>query len=87
MYFCSAYTITTIILGDRIKKLSEERGLSQLEVADKLSINSIQYKRIESGKVAPSLSTLEKLAKVFGVFNSTDIALNLPLLEKKRLII
>ena len=87
MYFCGAYTIITIIFGDRIKKLSEERGLSQLEVADKLSINSIQYNRIENGKVAPSLSTLEKLAKVFGVFNSTDIALNLPLLEKKRLII
>ena len=52
-----------------------------------------QYSRIENGKVEPSVSTLEKLAKVFGVsisefFNSTDIdvTLNLPLLEKIKLI-
>lgn len=52
-----------------------------------------QYSLIEYGKVEPSVSTLERLAKVFGIsisefFNSTDIdiTLYLPLLEKIKLI-
>jgi transcriptional regulator with XRE-family HTH domain len=52
-----------------------------------------QYSRIENGKVEPSVTTLEKLAKVFEVsisefFKSNEIneELNLPLLEKIKLI-
>ncbi len=52
-----------------------------------------QYSRIENGKVEPSVSTLDKLTKVFEVsisefFRSNDIdeELNIPLLEKIKLI-
>ena len=40
-----------IILGDRIKKLREERGFSQKEVALNVGIDRGQYSRIETNKV------------------------------------
>jgi transcriptional regulator with XRE-family HTH domain len=52
-----------------------------------------QYSRIENGHVEPAVSTLEKLSKVFEVsitefFKSNDMDedINLPLLEKIKLI-
>lgn len=38
------------ISGDRIKRLREERGLSQLELADRMGISNSVLSRIESGK-------------------------------------
>jgi transcriptional regulator with XRE-family HTH domain len=56
-----------ITLGDKIKKIREERGLSQKEVASSVDIDRGQYSRIETNKVEPTLSTLEKVAKAFGI--------------------
>ncbi|MCH4831170.1 helix-turn-helix transcriptional regulator [Flavobacterium columnare] len=56
-----------ILLGDRIKKIREEKGLSQKEVASKVDIDRGQYSRIETNKVEPTLTTLEKIAIAFGV--------------------
>ena len=56
-----------IILGDRIKKLREERGFSQKEVALNVGIDRGQYSRIETNKVEPTLSTLEKIGKAFNL--------------------
>ena len=60
-------TFIMIILGDRIKKLREERGLSQKEVALNVGIDRGQYSRIETNKVEPTLSTLEKIGKAFNL--------------------
>jgi transcriptional regulator with XRE-family HTH domain len=56
-------------------------------------LDTAQYSRIENGKVEPSVSTLEKLAKVFGVSvseffrsNNLEDELNLPILEKIKMI-
>lgn len=38
------------VSGDRIKRLREERGLSQLELAERVGINNSVLSRIESGK-------------------------------------
>jgi transcriptional regulator with XRE-family HTH domain len=56
-----------VTLGDRIKKMREERGLSQKEVASGVGIDRGQYSRIETNKVEPTLSTLEKIATAFQV--------------------
>ncbi len=47
--------------------MREERGLSQKEVASGVGIDRGQYSRIETGKVEPTLSTLEKIASAFNV--------------------
>ena len=86
-------TQTVSLIAKNIKHFRDVKNLSQKEICADSGVPQGQYSRIENGKVEPSVSTLEKLAKVFGVsisefFNSTDIdvTLNLPLLEKIKLI-
>jgi transcriptional regulator with XRE-family HTH domain len=47
-----------VTIGDIIKKMIEDKGLSQKEVASVADSDRGQYSRIETNKVAPSLSTL-----------------------------
>ena len=84
---------TVQLIATNIKRLRELKKLSQKEVCAASNVPQGQYSRIENGKVEPSVSTLEKLAKVFEVsisefFKSNDIneEINLPLLEKIKLI-
>ena len=84
---------TVELISANIKRLWELKSLSQKEVAAASKMPQGQYSRVENGKVEPSVSTLEKLAKVFEVsvtefFKSNDLAddVNLPLLEKIKLI-
>ena len=86
-------TKTVELIADNIKRLRELKGLSQKEVAAASKVPQGQYSRIENGKVEPSVSTLDKLAKVFEIsvtefFKSPDLTddVNLPLLEKIKLI-
>lgn len=85
-------SIVTII-SDNIKRLREFKNLSQKEVALSVGIPQGQYSRIENGKVEPTISTLEKFAKMFEVsiselFKSNQIEeqLNLPLMEKIKMM-
>jgi len=55
------------IIGDKIKKVREAKGLSQKEVALSLKMDPAQYSRIENGKTDPSFSSIEKIAKALGV--------------------
>jgi transcriptional regulator with XRE-family HTH domain len=57
-------------IGDKIKHFRASKGLSQKEVALSIGIDQAQYSRIESGKVEPTLSSLEKIAEALG----TDVA-------------
>lgn len=84
---------TVKLIASNIKRLREFKKLSQKEVSAAAGVPQGQYSRIENAKVEPSVSTLEKLAKVFEVsiaefFKSSDLNdnLNLPLLEKIKLI-
>lgn len=54
-------------IGDKIKIFRTNKGLSQKEVAVSIGIDQAQYSRIESGKVEPTLSSLEKIADALGV--------------------
>jgi len=81
-------------ISENIKRLRTLKNMSQKEVALTLNMDQPQYSRIESGKVEPTLTTLEKIAKVFDVSlselvkenNEIDKELNLPLLEKVKQI-
>ena len=83
--------VTTVT--NNIKRLRGINKLSQKEVALTVGMPQGQYSRIENGKVEPTISTLEKISKVFGVpvgeffrNNNADDDINLPLLEKIKMI-
>ncbi len=52
------------IIGDNIRRLREEKRLSQKELAAAIEVAPTQYSRVETGKVMPSLKTLMKIAKI-----------------------
>lgn len=52
----------------KLKKLREEKKLSQKEIADILGITQQAYSRIELGKAMPSLPKAKEIANFF---NST----------------
>ncbi|WP_438712354.1 helix-turn-helix domain-containing protein [Aquimarina muelleri] len=49
-------------IAERIKLFRTNKGLSQKEVALSVGIDQAQYSRIESGKVEPTISSLQKIA-------------------------
>ena len=53
--------------GEKIRLQREEKKLDLKETAQRTQLNESQLARIEAGEVAPSLGTLIKLARVFGV--------------------
>ena len=53
---------------DKIRKLREDKSLSQQNVADELDMkDSSTYSKIETGKSVPNLTRLFKLAEIFDV--------------------
>lgn len=55
------------MLGDRIKLLRNEQGMTQEQLGDYLNLSSSSVKAYENRGVEPSLSVLVKLADVFNV--------------------
>ena len=47
----------------RIRDLREDRDLSQADIAKVIKTTQQQYSKIETGKIAPSLVSLQKLIK------------------------
>ncbi|MTI84198.1 MAG: helix-turn-helix transcriptional regulator [Firmicutes bacterium] len=54
-------------LGEKLKALREEYGLTQAQLAKASEVTAGLIGQIEQGKVQPSLKTLEKIAEVMGV--------------------
>lgn len=57
----------------RLKKLRQQKNLTQAKVADSLGITQQSYARWENGKVTPTPEKLSKIAKFYGV--TTDYLL------------
>ncbi|HET7628151.1 MAG TPA: helix-turn-helix transcriptional regulator [Bacillales bacterium] len=55
------------ILGSRIKRLRENRGLSQKQLAAELEISNVQLSRYESGNRKPDPDTIASFANYFDV--------------------
>ena len=55
------------VVGRNIKGLRELEGWSQETLAEKLGVTRSAVSYYESGKIAPKMSVLEKIAALFGV--------------------
>lgn len=51
----------------RMRKLRENAGMSQQDVADRLHISQAAYSRMESGETDVTLNRLLRLSDVYGV--------------------
>ncbi|MDQ5983478.1 MAG: hypothetical protein RUMPE_00502 [Eubacteriales bacterium SKADARSKE-1] len=60
------------MLSKTLKKLRENIGYTQQQVADALSIDRSTYAYYETGKTNPDINTIIKLSKIFNV-SYTDI--------------
>lgn len=54
-------------LADNIKKLREDNGMLQKQVAAEIGLKPAHYNKIEKGIVEPSIEILDKLAKFFSL--------------------
>lgn len=50
-----------------LRKLRENNGYTQQQIADALNINRSTYAYYESGKTTPDIDTIIKLAKIFNI--------------------
>ena len=60
--------------GERLKQLRVQKGLLQIDLAEKVGLHKNHIGRYERGQSKPSAEALHKLAEVFGV--STDYLLD-----------
>jgi transcriptional regulator with XRE-family HTH domain len=54
-------------MGMRIRKLREERDMSQTELARKAKISREYVNKLEAGRYDPTVGVLQKLARALGV--------------------
>ena len=54
-------------IGKRMQKYRKEKGLSQVEMAEKIGVSPTYIGFIEQGVRNPSIATLDKIARVLGV--------------------
>ncbi len=54
-------------LINKIKKVRENKKLTQIEVASKTGMNANYYAKIERGEANASIDILLKIAKVLGI--------------------
>ncbi len=54
-------------LGENLRKLRLKKNMSQGNLAIILNVNRAYISKIENGRMNPTLSTLEKIAKALGV--------------------
>ena len=59
--------MTHNLFGERLRTLRRQAGLTQLEVAEKLSIHRTAYTKYETSGVMPDPMGLVVLAELFGV--------------------
>ncbi len=59
-------------IAAKLKRTRLDKGLTQLEVADKADLSTNYYARIERAEVSPSVETLEKLVRALKI-KSSDI--------------
>ena len=53
--------------GKRLRKARLDKGLTQLELADKAGVSVNHYAQIERGEKNPSVTTLTNIVEVLGL--------------------
>src|ERR1700720_281081 len=56
-----------MIIGTRLKKLREDRNLSQGDIEKRTGLLRCYISRVENGHTVPALETLEKISRGLGV--------------------
>lgn len=56
-----------MIIGDRIRALREQKGLSQGQIEKRTGLLRCYISRVENGHTVPSIDTIEKLARALEV--------------------
>ena len=59
--------MNTYVTGTTIRKLREERGLTQAELAERIGVSSKTVSKWETAKGLPDISLLQPLAKVLSI--------------------
>lgn len=52
-------------IGNKLRGLRNEKGLSTLDIAERLDISESTYRRFESDKSFPDVFTLDKISKIY----------------------
>lgn len=55
------------MLGDRLRAIRKEYGLTQQNIADVLGVDRTTYTVYEGGSITPSPATLVKLSQIYNV--------------------
>ncbi len=56
-----------MVIGDRLKELREQKGLSQGDIEERTGLLRCYTSRVENNHTVPSVETLEKLARALEV--------------------
>ena len=59
--------MNTYVTGNTIRQLREARGMTQAELAEKISVSSKTVSKWETGKGLPDISLLQPLAQTLGI--------------------
>ncbi len=57
-------------LGENLRKWRLKKNMSQVDLANALSVDRAYISNIENGRMNPTLSTLEKIAGALGISSS-----------------
>ncbi|HYI09840.1 MAG TPA: helix-turn-helix transcriptional regulator [Thermoanaerobaculia bacterium] len=74
------------LLGERVRELRQKRGLTQVDLGERLSLPQSRVSEIEKGSRVPNLETILRLALaldckvsvLMAVFDKEDLAKLLP---------
>lgn len=54
-------------IGDNIKRIREDKGMTQQQVADLVNMHRSNYSKVESGQRELSVAALNKIARYFNI--------------------
>ena len=69
-----AAAILALEFGEKVRDARETAGLSQRDLATRMSTSQAAVARLEAGGVASTLTTLQKVAGALGLAISVDLA-------------
>ena len=69
------------ILGDRIRKLREERNISQQNLAELCNVEKSNMARIEAGRTNPTLHTMYKISSALKITLAELVDFDIKLIE------
>jgi len=52
------------VMGSRIKKQRQEKGITQEQLAEKVEITTVYLSKIENGHVRPTIELLESICEI-----------------------